>query len=242
MEVDSRTMERLVPDEAHGGDATGAETLKLHLERYEFAASQMKPGRVADIACGVGYGTHLLASKAPAGTSVTGVDLSEDAIAYARQRYSHERAQFQVGDAMLFSDPDGFDTIVSLETIEHLPDPTGFVARLASMLRPGGVLIGSVPTTPSVDANPHHLHDFTERSFRRLFQQQGLTEIDSFRQVQPFKLLPVLTRKETRAQGMRRSMMKYYLSHPGGFFKRIATTLKNGFANHYLTAAWRAPD
>ena len=50
---------------------------------------------------------------------------------------------------MRSSDADGFDTVVSLETIEHVPDPAGFVSRLVALLRPGGVFIGSVPTTPS---------------------------------------------------------------------------------------------
>ena len=73
---------------------------------------------------------------------------------------------------MRFADPEGFDTIVTIETIEHLPNTVQFVSRIAGMLRPGGILIASVPTTPSVDGNPYHLHDFTERSFRRLFDRQ----------------------------------------------------------------------
>lgn len=241
MELDTHSLERLVPDDIAADEATGAETLELHLERYEFAASHMKPGRVLDIACGVGYGTQLLARRAPAGISAVGVDLAEDAIAYARRRYADDGIRYVAADAMHFSDPDGFDTIVSLETIEHLPDPSGFVAHLARLLRPGGILIGSVPTTPSVDANPHHLHDFSERSFRRLFQEHGLTEVDCLRQVHRFKLTSTLTGRESRTRDIRRNLPGFYLTHPGSFFRRIWTTLRHGFSNHYITIAWRAP-
>jgi SAM-dependent methyltransferase len=241
MGLDARSLERVIPDDIQGGDVTGAETLKLHLERYEFAAAQMKPGRVLDVACGVGYGTKLLVSRGPAGTTAVGVDLAEEAIAYARRRYADDRIRFTVADAMRFSDPQGFDTIVSLETIEHLPDPGRLVAHLVSLLRPGGVLIGSVPTTPSVDANPHHLHDFSERSFRRLFLRCGLVEICCLRQVQPFKLIPLLTRQESRARDIRRNVPLFYLTHPGSLFGRVWATLRHGFSNHYITMAWRAP-
>jgi hypothetical protein len=72
-----------------------------------------------------------------------------------------------------------------------------------SLLIPNGVFIGSVPTTPSVDANPRHLHDSRERSFRRMVERHGLQEIDCLRQVQPFRLMSVLKRRESRARDVR---------------------------------------
>ena len=91
----------------------------------------------------------------------------------------------------------------------RLPDPIGFVAQMVSLLRPGGVLIGSVPATPSVDANPHHLHDFSERSFRRLGAAHGLVEVAALQQVQPFSLRSVLTRSEARMKQVRRNLPAY---------------------------------
>jgi len=55
-ELDASTLERIIPDKANEKGATGADTLKLHLERYQFAASRLKPGAVLDIACGVAMG------------------------------------------------------------------------------------------------------------------------------------------------------------------------------------------
>jgi len=83
----------------------------------------------------------------------SGVDLSAEAVAYARQRYAHPKIEFVCADATRFEDAEQFDFIASLETIEHVPQPEKFVAHLRALLKPGGMVIGSVPTTPSVDAN-----------------------------------------------------------------------------------------
>jgi 2-polyprenyl-3-methyl-5-hydroxy-6-metoxy-1,4-benzoquinol methylase len=235
------TLERLVPDDLKVGETSGYDTLQLHLERYEFAAGYASAGRLLDIACGVGYGTRLLADRCGMVTEAVGVDLSQHAIAYAKEHYADSRTGFCVADAMTFDDAAGFDTIVSLETIEHLPDPEGFVRRLVHLLRPGGFMIASAPTTPSVDANPHHLHDFTESSFRQLFQHHGFVERNSLLQVQRFALTAVLSRQEQRMRQVRRHLLAYYLMHPASLLRRLASTLRYGFVNRYRTIVWQAP-
>lgn len=240
MRLDADSLERLVPDRARGRDLTGEETLRLHVERYAFAAAHARPGRLLDVACGAGYGTRLLADRRPDVEEALGVDLSELAISYSRERYGNDRTHFRVADAMGFADGEGFDTIVSIETVEHLPRPDAFASRLVGLLRPGGVLVASVPTTLSTDVNPHHLHDFSERSFRRLFAGRGLREFDCLRQVQRLRLGPLLKREESRMQDMRGNLPAYYLSHPLALLRRVGSTLRNGLVNRYITIAWRA--
>jgi SAM-dependent methyltransferase len=241
LRVDPDSLERLVPDRVEPGDATGHETLELHVARYRFAAEHARAGRLLDLACGVGYGTRLVADRADAELEALGVDVSDEAVAYATERYARPGVSYRVDDAYGFEDPAGFDTIVSLETIEHLPDPDRFVERLAALLRPGGILVASVPTTPSVDANPHHLHDFTEGSFRRLFSRHGLREEAALCQVQPVPLRSLLRGDEKRMKEVRPNLPGYYARHPGALLRRGIATLRYGFANRYLTSAWRGP-
>ena len=172
----------------------------------------------------------------PAAT-VIGVDVSAAAIEYAAAHYSKPGLNFRVGDAMDF-DEGQFDAVVSLETIEHLTDPQAFMARVTKkLLRSGGLFIGSVPVTPSMDANPNHLHDFTARSFRKLLADQGLVELDSLRQVQPYSPLAALTKTEERMQAMRPNIWAYYCRHPQKALLRLGSILTDGFQNRYLTIA-----
>ena len=112
MELDPNSLERIVPDELRSEDRTGAETLRLSTERYEFASKFVGRGRVLDLACGVGYGTRILTDGSEAVCGL-GVDLAESAIEYANQRYANPRTTYQAHDAMRFEDPEGFETIVS---------------------------------------------------------------------------------------------------------------------------------
>ncbi|RMH36884.1 MAG: class I SAM-dependent methyltransferase [Nitrospirae bacterium] len=233
------SLERLVPDQLEHDETTGHAALALHIERYQFAARHSLPSRILDIACGVGYGTQILRDEMTQACEVIGVDCSAESIAYAQQRYVREGIRFIVADAMTYDDPQRFDTIVSLETIEHVPDPHRFLFRLRQLLRPGGVLIGSVPTSFTTDANPHHRSDFTERQFRALVEPCGFSVIAILRQVQPFNPLSVLQRKERRLQDLRPRLGQYYITHPRALLGRLWSTLRFGFTNRYVTIAWR---
>lgn len=239
MELDVDSLERLVPELMDPADRAGAETLELHLERYRFAARQARPGRLLDLACGVGYGTRLMADQQPAVAAALGVDVAPDAVEYARAHYADERVSFLLADGMSFEDSRGFDTIVSLETVEHVADPKAFFARLLGLLRPGGVLVSSVPVTPSVDLNPHHSSDFTRRGFRRMGADHGLVERAELEQIQRVSPLELFRGQRFKRDNLRSNLLGYYLGHPGAAFGRLASTLRYGFASHYLTLAWQ---
>lgn len=144
-----------------GGTLLAAE----HLARYWWAAAAAGGADVLDAACGVGFGTALLAD-AGAGTA-TGVDLSEEAVAAARERCGSQAA-FVVADVMeLPLEDDSFDLAVCFETIEHVSKPERAIAELRRVLRPSGSLVISSPN-PGVSppGNPHHARELTPAELR----------------------------------------------------------------------------
>ena len=129
-----------------------------------------------------------------------------------------------------------------LDIAEQPLDAANQSLALPARLRPAGVLIASVPTTPSVDVNPHHLHDFTERSFRRMIRGHPLCERAHLLQVQAVSPAAVLRRSEERLSDSRPHLLRYYARHPEASIKRAWATLRYGFANRYLTIAWQRYD
>jgi SAM-dependent methyltransferase len=234
-------LERVVPDLLRLSDPIEAGVLEIHQARYRFAAARATGKSVLDLACGVGYGSAIL--KEAGAASVLGVDLSNEAIEYARARYAAERVEFRVADAATFTPEARFELVVSLETIEHVPNAVGFVHRLASFVKPGGELVGSVPTTLSSDVNPYHLHDFSPREFRRLFRDCGLEIIDEMTQLQPFSPFGLLRTRRTsrRSYTFRPNLVSWYVTHPAMAVRRLACTLGHGFTNEYLTLVARKP-
>ena len=155
--------ERIVPDETEPG------IVALHLKRYEFALPYCRGATVLDAGCGVGYGTAHVAQLAQ---RVVGVDVSDEAISYAREHYAAPNIEFLVADVLgLPFDAHTFDTACSFEIVEHVPDAERFVAELARVLKPGGRLVLSTPRAedPTVRPdNPFHEREFDADELRRL--------------------------------------------------------------------------
>jgi SAM-dependent methyltransferase len=168
------TGERVVPG------STPDRVLADHLARYRFAAHRVAGLRALDVACGTGYGAQMLASAGAAG--VIGVDLSGDAISYARTHFTGAGVRFLVADAVALPLPrSSCDVAVSFETLEHVPDQHAFLSEVARVVRPSGVFICSTPNRPittnsdSLDAvsTPFHSREFTAAEFLNLLRAHG---------------------------------------------------------------------
>lgn len=101
--------------------------------------------RVLDAGCGAGLLSEPLARM---GGAVTGIDAAPENIAVAwlhaeRQGLSIDYRHGEV--AQLVAEGLTFDLVTSMEVIEHVTDPAAFVAALASLLAPGGMLVISTP-------------------------------------------------------------------------------------------------
>ena len=147
-----------------------------HLSRYRFAAPYAIKGPVLDIACSYGYGTDLLQKSGSQPTF--GADLDLHSLRFAAN--NHRGLKFIGGDAarMPFASH-SFMTVVSIETIEHVPDASAVLSEFARILRPGGRL---VMTTPNFDfrghhsGNPFHIHEFRPDELRTLIERDFVVE------------------------------------------------------------------
>lgn len=150
--------ERLTRDEALARTLLGS----THVHRYELAADLCRGLKVADVGCGSGYGSEILARESP---FVVGVDIDEETIAEARSTLAKPgRLEFQAADARDFLRErlrERFDAIVMLETLEHLEGREDVLTSLRRHAEDGLRLVVSVPNSRMLEEeNPYHTFDF----------------------------------------------------------------------------------
>ena len=117
-----------------------AETFERSSEQFLRESVNAHPDLAADLGCGPGYSTHLLAKVANPRHTI-GFDNSQRFLAHALtaasksvtfERHDITRAQFPRGP---------FDLMFSRFALTHLRDPEGVVAMWCSQLRPAGRLL-----------------------------------------------------------------------------------------------------
>lgn len=146
--------------------------LQLGIARYDFASQFVRGKTVLDVACGDGIGTAYLLSKG-AKTICSG-DISTDSIRHAK-KLAGASCSFVVLDACALPfKEETFDTIVSIETIEHLNDQEKFLHECRRTLKEEGWLICSTVNRDSFSQNqrkpwfPGHAKELSIDEFSRL--------------------------------------------------------------------------
>lgn len=130
-----------------------------HLKLYHFASQFVSGKKVLDVGCGTGYGSSHLAESA---SSVTGIDLSRQAIRFARARYRKPNLHFLRMNAELLNFPDRtFDFVLSTENFEHLTNQEANLREMARVLSDDGVLLLATPNHEMFIGveNAHHTHE-----------------------------------------------------------------------------------
>jgi len=151
-----------------------------HIQRYNFGEHYCAGRRVLDAGCGTGYGSMHLAMNGA--QSVVAVDISDEAIVEARRLYRRDNLRFVKGDVERLtevSDLGGpFDVVTNFENIEHLANPTRFLAGVKQVLTSDGIFIVSTPNGQLTERdqggkikNPFHVKEFTEDEFREMLGQ-----------------------------------------------------------------------
>ncbi|MBC7748018.1 MAG: class I SAM-dependent methyltransferase [Methylotenera sp.] len=114
-----------------------------HLHRYGLVFNYIENKIVLDIACGEGYGSHLMSEKAAA---VHAVDIDKATVLAAKAKYKKDNLSFMTGNATSIPlASQSVDVVVSFETIEHHDQHEEMIAEIRRVLKPGGLLIISTP-------------------------------------------------------------------------------------------------
>jgi len=145
-------------------------TMQQHIGRYVFASNFIKNKIVLDVACGTAYGTAYLLRKGA--RKVVGVDVSINAINYAKNHYKSEKLIFVCADATNLPFPNNsFDAVVSFETIEHIKEYEKFLLECKRVLKEDALFICSTPnkrvSSPytKIPSNPFHVREFYAKEF-----------------------------------------------------------------------------
>jgi SAM-dependent methyltransferase len=136
-------------------------------------------GRAADLGCGTGVHTQLLADRYD---EVLAVDLSEPMLARARTRRPHGNIHYQQRNLTdVTPDRDGrFDLVFTAYTLHHVPDLDAALAHLRDLVRPGGQLMAvDVVDTRSADLSTAPTGQATGTTCvpRRWFRRQALRQL-----------------------------------------------------------------
>jgi SAM-dependent methyltransferase len=136
-----------------------------------------KPVKILDAGCGTGAMLDLFA-KWP-DVEATGADLSPEALRFSSER-GHERLVSADLTDMPFP-PGSFDVVTALDVLEHVPDDKTAAAEIARVLRPGGVLVATVPAYMLLwgphDEALHHQRRYSARQLRELIRDAGLEQV-----------------------------------------------------------------
>lgn len=165
--------ERVLPGQSPWG------TLLAHIRRYQFAETMARGvERGLDLGCGVGYGLGLMSCL-----HGTGVDVSPEALAWARGVYQSDNRNFVHAPIEAAADADGltgrYGVVTAFEILEHLQDHAPLMDLARERMTDDGVFIVSVPCPElhGKELNPYHKRNFTPDHFKLILR-------DAFQQVE----------------------------------------------------------
>lgn len=118
-------------------------------------------GRLLEVGCGDAPYRHLLASYVD---RYVGSDID---LAKSRPDVVADGARLPFPAAT-------FDSVLTTQVLEHVPEPLAVLSEVARVLRPGGVALVTVPLNSGIHMAPHDYMRFTEFGLRHLAARAGL--------------------------------------------------------------------
>jgi SAM-dependent methyltransferase len=182
--------------------------------------------RVVDIGCGDGRLTREIARRF-AGRVVHGVDYSPRAIHLAKAMNADlgEKIHFRAGDICVAADEPAYDVAILMEVLEHIPleSVPAFVAAVARMIAPGGMLLLTVPHRNKPVEYKHFQH-FDAASLRAVLERDFVIQ-----EIQPFE-----------RRGLRLKVLRFLLGNR--YFLLAHRGLRNLLYRYYKASLFECGD
>lgn len=176
---------------ARHGEAGFRATAEIQEIRTEILKVVPRGASVLDVGCGVGEIMTLL--RDANACKCSGVDIAPSAVAAVVSKGMH--AERGALPAIPYADR-SFDAIVCTETLEHVTDVQGSLQSIRRVLKPGGILVLSVPDG-SVDEEDSHVHRFTQQKLSHLLKLHRFS-LDSIDLIRTADVSPSLIVKARR--------------------------------------------
>jgi SAM-dependent methyltransferase len=125
-----------------------------------------EPPAILEAGCGYGGNLPLLAQFG----SVCGFELDAKARDYAASMIDAPVAFGMLPEQPGFADR-RFDLIVMFDVLEHIEEDVASLARLRAMLRPGGMILVTVPALPWLWSKHDEIHHHKRRYSRRSLEE-----------------------------------------------------------------------
>lgn len=145
-----------------------------YLSYYKFAAKMIGQNKIVlDVGCNEGIGTWLIANMCG---YAEGIDFDEEAIESAKLNFGDfNNIHFIYEDFFKFNKPNGFDSIISFDVVEHILPKNAdlFWTKLSSLLAEHGIAIIGTPS----EISQVYASEFTKKghvniySYDKLFEQ-----------------------------------------------------------------------
>jgi len=149
--------------------------------------------KILDVGCGTGANLLMLSEYGDA----EGVDISEDALAFCRER-GLDKVRLGAGEQLPYDDGT-FDLVTAFDVVEHMDDDLAGLREMRRVLRPGGRVLLFVPTFMFLwglqDDVSNHRRRYRLPQLRRVLEQAGF-EIERTSYANITFFLPILVMRQ----------------------------------------------
>ena len=144
---------------------TSDNPIHQRLLKAYYIAKEYVNGDLLEIGCGEGRGIGLLHELV---NNYTGIDKITEVVDKLSVQYPQANFKQSIIPPLAFPDKK-FDSLISLQVIEHIKDDKLFVKEISRVLKPGGVALLTTPNIKkSLSRNPWHIREYTAEELTAL--------------------------------------------------------------------------